>query len=136
MAATDARSSSRTRLDLADIVLIAVGVPQILLGVLALVAPGAFYENVGPFPPENTHFIKDIGSWQVALGAAALYAVRRPAWRTPMLGLLALQFILHTISHVVDVGEADPDSYGPLTLGTTALGAVVCTAAFLRERRR
>jgi hypothetical protein len=75
--------SSRRRLDAADLMLLSVGVAQLLPGLLAFLAPGAFYDAIGPYPPENDHYIKDVGTWQIALGVAALGAVaaRRGACR-------------------------------------------------------
>ena len=124
------------RADLVTTVLLIVGVTQLAVGLLAFLAPGAFYDLVAGYPPENDHFIRDIGTWNVALGAIALYGARRPEWRTPLLGFLALQYLFHSISHVVDVDEADPDWHGPFGLVTQAFGAVVLTALFLRERAR
>ena len=39
----------------------------------------------------------DLGSWQIALGAIAVYGARRPDWRVPLLGLVGLQYLLHAI---------------------------------------
>ena len=122
--------------DLVTVVLTIVGVTQVAIGLLAFLAPGAFYDLVAGYPPENHHFLMDIGSWNVALGAIALYGARRAEWRTPLLGLIGLQYVLHTIAHIVDVGDADPSWQGPFALVTQGLGAVVLLALFLRERGR
>ncbi len=122
--------------DLVTAVLLVVGATQVATGVFAFLAPGGFYDAVASYAPENRHFIKDLGSWQVALGAIALYGARRADWRVPLLGLLALQFILHTLSHVIDAGDADTGWHDPFALVTQGLGAVVLTALFLRERGR
>jgi hypothetical protein len=122
--------------DLVAVVLIVVGVTQLATAVIAFLAPGAFYDLVAGYPPENHHFIRDLGSWQLGLGAAALVAARRPAWQVPMLGILALQFGLHTISHVIDVADSDPSWHGPFGLVTQALGTVVLAGLFVRERGR
>jgi hypothetical protein len=118
------------------LVLRIVGVTQVATGVVAFVAPGAFYDAVAGFPPENHHFLMDIGSWNVALGAIALYGAGRPDWHVPLLGFLALQYVLHLISHIIDVGDADPSWQGPFGVATQALGAIVLTGLFLRERAR
>lgn len=130
---TDTR---RTGNDLVDVVLLVVAAQQILLGLFALIAPGAFYDTIAPYPPDNDHFLKDVGSWQVALGAAALYAVRRPAWRAPMLAVLALQYGLHAISHAIDVGQSDPEWQGPVALGLLIAATLALAGLFLRERGR
>ena len=124
------------RLDLTGAVLVAVGLGQVLPGLLAFLAPGAFYELLGPYPPENAHFVKDLGSWQIALGLAALAAAAKPAWRRTMLAILALQYVLHTISHVIDADVAEPRAAGTFALVSQLLGAVVLTALLVKERRR
>ena len=116
------------------LVLMIVGVTQLATGVLAFVAPGAFYDLAAGYPPENDHFLKDVGSWNVALGAIALYGARRPDWHVPLLGFLALQYVLHTISHVIDVNQSDPDWHGIFGVVTQSFGALVLAALFLRER--
>ena len=124
------------RTDLVGAVLLVVGVTQVATGVLAFLAPGAFYDLAAGYPPENHHFLMDLGSWNTALGAIALYGARRAEWRTPLLGFLALQYVLHTVAHVVDVDESDPAWQGPFAVVTQGLGAVVLTALFVRERGR
>jgi hypothetical protein len=134
--ATPAAPAQRTKPDLVDTALLVVGTTQVVLGALAFLAPGVFYDLIASYPPDNAHFLKDIGSWQFALGAAALYAARRPAWRVPMLGILAIQYTLHTISHLIDLDVADPAWQGTFALVTQGIGAVVLVALFLRERAR
>ena len=124
------------RSDVVTVVLVLVGVTQLVAGVVAFVAPGAFYDAIAGYPPENEHFLMDLGSWQVALGAIALYGARRPAWRVPLLGLLALQYALHTVPHVLHVDDAEESWQGTFALVAQGLGAVVLTALFLRERAR
>ena len=133
MATTDARRGP-AGLDVVTITLVVVGLAQLLPGLLAFLAPGAFYDVLAGFPPRNDHFLRDVGSWQIALGAIALFGARRPAWRQPLLALLALQYLLHGISHLVDVGDSDPAWQGPFALAVQVLGFVVLTALFLRER--
>ena len=115
-------------------VLVIAGLGQLLPGLLAFVAPGAFYDALAGYPPENHHFIVDLGSWQIALGVAALYAASRPDWHVPMLGILALQYGLHAVSHVIDVNDAEPSWQGPFALVVEAVGVVVLGGLFLRER--
>ena len=47
-------------------VLIVSGITQLVVGVWSFVSPGSFYDVVATYPPENDHFLKDIGSWNVA----------------------------------------------------------------------
>ncbi len=131
-----ARPRAGTRVDLATAVILVAGATQVASGVLAFLAPGAFYDLVASYPPENRHFIKDLGSWQIGLGGLALYGARRADWRVPLLGLLALQYVLHTVSHVIDAGDAAKGWHDTFALITQGLGAVILTALFLRERDR
>ena len=69
-------------------------------------APGAFYDTLGKFPPENHHYIKDVSTFYIALGIAYYVAVRYRSWRTPVLAFSAIEYALHAINHLVDVNEA------------------------------
>lgn len=129
------RAAAGTRTDLVAVVLLLIAASQLLPGILALVAPGAFYDAFAAFPPANSHFIRDLGSWQVALGLVALLAWRRPALRGPVLAILAIQYGLHLVSHVIDVDASDPEWHGPFGVAAEALGAVVLTALAVRESR-
>ena len=135
MTAHPTLAPTRARADLTTTILYVVAAAQLLPGVFALVAPGAFYDVIGPYPPENAHFIKDLGSWQIALGVAALLGARRADWRVPMLAVLALQYGLHTVSHAIDAGGTDPSWNGPATLVLQALATLVLLALLLKERR-
>jgi hypothetical protein len=138
MGATDAHPHAQARTtpsDLVGVVLLVAAAAQLLPGIVAAVAPGAFYDAIASYPPENDHFIRDLGSWQIALGALALLAARRPGLRAPVLLVLALQYALHAISHIVDVGDTDPAWQGPAALVLQLLGAAVLTVLAFRESR-
>ena len=89
---------------------------QLLTGALLWLTPGFFYEEVGPFGPRNDHYMGDLATWYLALGALVLVAVRRREWRVPVLALALLQNLLHAFNHLLDLGEADPAWLGPATL--------------------
>ena len=125
-----------TRTDLVTAVILVVGVTQLATGALALIAPGAFYDLFAGYPPENEHFVMDLGSWQIALGAIALYGARRADWSLTLLGFLAVQYVLHTIPHVLHAGDSDPGWHGAYGMATQAFRPVVLIALFLRERAR
>ena len=127
---------ARTRADVVTVVLFVVGVQQLATGVLAFVAPGTFYDVLAGFPPQNDHFVMDLGSWMIALGAIALYGARRESWRAPLLGLLALQYGLHTVPHVLHVDDAQETWQGWFALVALAAGALLLAGLFLRERAR
>jgi len=97
-------------------ILAAFAALQLLTGALLWLAPGFFYEQVGPFGPRNDHYMGDLATWYLALGALALVAVRRREWRGPVLALALGQNVLHAMNHLLDVGDADPAWLGPATL--------------------
>ena len=67
----------------------------------------------------------DVATWYLALGGALLVAVRRESWRVPVLALALGQYVLHSVNHLVDVGEADPSWLGPADFVSLTLGAVL-----------
>jgi hypothetical protein len=107
--------------------LIAFGVGQLLLGLLLWLTPGFFYDEIGPYPPRNDHYMADLATFYLALGAVALVAVRRERWRVPVLTLALIQYALHSLNHLIDIGDSDPSWLGPanfvsLVLTTALLG--------------
>jgi hypothetical protein len=105
------------------VLLVVFGVSQLALGLLMVVAPGTFFEEIGPYGTRNDHYLGDLASFYLALGAVALVASRRPAWRVPVLACATLQYALHSLNHVIDVGEADPRWLGPANLVSLVLTA-------------
>ena len=116
-------------------VLIVSGVTQLVVGVWTFVSPGSFYDVVATYPPQNDHFLKDIGSWNVALGLAALIAARTPAWQRGMLGVLAVLYTLHAISHAIDVDLGEPQSASVATLVSQIVAALIFAALYVRQER-
>jgi hypothetical protein len=96
------------------------------LAALMVFTPHVFFTNVGPFGVQNDHYLRDTATFNAAFGAALLVAYWRVEWRTPVLCCVALQFALHSINHLVDIGAAHPYWLGPadfisLALATGAL---------------
>jgi hypothetical protein len=107
---------------------------QALLGAGLWLTPGFFHDEIGPYGARNDHYMGDLATWYLALGAAAFVAVRRTGWRVPVLALAFVQSALHSINHLIDVGEADPGWIGPanlvsLLLATLLLGWMLRTEA-------
>jgi hypothetical protein len=115
--------------------LIAFAAVQIVLGALLWLTPGFFHEQIGPYGPRNDHYMGDLATWYLALGAAAFIAVRRTSWRVPVLAIALIQAALHTFNHVIDIGEADPSWLGPVNAILLAL-TVVLLAWMLRHEGR
>jgi hypothetical protein len=107
---------------------------QLVLGLLLWLAPGFFHAEIGPYGVRNDHYMGDLASWYLALGAAALVAIRRESWRLPVLALGFVQYALHSLNHLIDVGESDPSWLGPANLVSLLLTSVLL-AWMLRSER-
>jgi hypothetical protein len=108
---------------------------QVLIGALLWLAPGFFHDEIGPYGSRNDHYMGDLATWYLALGAAAFVAVRRTAWRVPVLVVLLLQNALHSVNHLIDVGESDPSWIGPANLASLVL-ATALLGWMLRSEQR
>lgn len=94
-------------------------------GLWMLFAPASFFDTIGRYGLENTHYVGDLGAIVLAYGIALLIAVGRPGWRAPLLGLGALWYAFHSLNHLLDVGEARSDERGWADTILLALGAVL-----------
>ena len=115
---------------------------QLVLGAFLAIAPGTFVDKVAPYGSgAEDHFLRDIATFYLAIGAALLMAIGRPSWRVPVLFLVAAQYALHTLNHLIDVGGSDPGWLGPfnfvsLLLLTVITGWVLAGAARTTVRPR
>ena len=113
---------------------------QLFLGAFLVIAPGTFVDKLAPYGSgADHHFLRDLGTFYLAMGAALALAVRRRSWRRPVLFLVTLQYALHTINHLIDIGNTDPGWLGPfnffsLLLLTLLTGWVLAGAARLAQR--
>jgi hypothetical protein len=107
------------------ILLIAFALGQLLLGLLLWLFPGFFYDEIGPYPPRNDHYMADLATFYIALGAAVLVAVRRPSWRLPVLAVALVQYALHSVNHLIDIGKSDPSWLGPANFVSLLLTALL-----------
>jgi hypothetical protein len=106
--------------------LIAFAVYHFAVAALMVFAPHVFFTDIGPFGAQNDHYLRDAATYNLAFGVALGIAYRRPSWRTPVLCCVALQFALHSLNHLADIGDAHPHWLGPadfisLALATLAL---------------
>lgn len=106
-----------------------------LTGLYAAVDPQGFYENIGPFAPYNEHFIRDGAAMQGTLGIAMAIAIWRRSWRVGVLGYGVLHFAFHAVNHLVDIGDADPESVGVFDFVGLALGALTLGWLLVRAMR-
>ena len=98
------------------LLLVLFGAGQVVLGLLLWVTPGFFFDEIGPYCVRNDHYLGDLATWYLALGAATLVAVRRVSWRVPVLALAFIQYALHSFNHLIDVNHAHPKWLGPANL--------------------
>jgi hypothetical protein len=116
------------------IILVVFGVTQIATGLLLWITPGFFYEEIGPFGPRNDHYMGDLATFYLALGAVGLASVRQVSWRVPVLAFALVAYALHSLNHLIDVGEADPSWVGPADLALISLSTVLLGWMLSRER--
>ncbi len=93
-------------------VLYFVAAYHVVLGAMQLLAPGTFFDQIGSYGIENSHYIGDVGAFTLAFGIAVGIAAARPEWRAPILWLGALWYGLHAINHAFDTGEAKSEGRG------------------------
>lgn len=85
-----------------------LAVYHLALALLMAAAPHAFFADIGPFGLRNDHYIRDLATYNAALGAGLAVAALRPAWRVPLLAVVLVQFALHSVNHLLDIDAADP----------------------------
>ena len=105
-------------------ILVFLAAYHVLQGLLALLAPGTFFDEIGLYGVENPHYIGDVGAFVIAYGFAIALAVTRPSWRAPLLWLGAFWYGFHAINHAFDTGEARSDARGWADTILIAFGAV------------
>lgn len=64
---------------------------QATIGLLQVLAPGWFYEQLANFGPRADHMMCDVATYYVASAVALALAAGRPSWRVPVLLLWCLR---------------------------------------------
>ena len=103
---------------------LALAAVQLVQGLLLVLVPGAFYDAVANFGPENHHDLRDMAALYLASGIVLVLAASRPSWRAPALAIVGLQFALHALNHVLDAGDSSPGWIGPFDAVGLAVGAL------------
>lgn len=116
------------------VALTVIAVYLIGLSLLMVVSPGTFYAHVGPFGARSDHDIRDAATFQFVFGLAAIAAAQRREWRVFVLAGLALQFGLHSINHLVDIGNAHPGWIGPVDFAGLAATTVLLVWMLVVQR--
>ena len=109
------------------------GAVQVVLGLLLWLTPGFFYDEIGPYPPRNDHYMADVATFYLALGAVALASVSRERWRVPVLTLALVQYGLHSLNHLIDIGDSHPGWLGPANFVSLLLTALLLGWMLRRE---
>ncbi len=116
------------------ILLIVFAVIQLVTGLLLWLTPGFFHEEIGPFGPRNDHYMGDLATFYLALGAVGLASLSRVSWRVPVLAFAVVAYALHSLNHLIDVGEAEPSWLGPADLALISLSTLLLAWMLTRER--
>jgi hypothetical protein len=104
--------------------LIAFAAYHFAIAALMVLVPHVFFTDIGPFGVQNDHYLRDTATYNAAFGVALVIAYRRVEWRTPILCCVALQFVLHAINHLADIGAAHPYWLGPADFISLALASL------------
>lgn len=106
-------------------VLIIYGVYSTAVGLWMLVAPDLFFETVGGFGAKNPHYILDLAGFELPLGLLYFAAVRWSSWRVPTLVFATLHYVLHSVSHLIDIDNASTPWLGVVEFVAIATGTLV-----------
>lgn len=94
------------------VVLAVIALWHVVTGGMALVAPDTFFDQIGHYGVENSHYVGDVGAFMLAFGVAVGISIWRASWRAPVLWLGALWYGFHAINHAFDTGEAKSEGRG------------------------
>jgi hypothetical protein len=112
----------------------AFGAVELALAIWMAVAPRSFFTSIGPFSGYNPHYIRDVATFEAALGFGLLVSVWQRSWRVPALGITLVQFALHSVNHLVDIGASHPAWAGYFDF--FALAGATLQLALLRAAAR
>jgi peptidoglycan/LPS O-acetylase OafA/YrhL len=77
-----------------------VGLSDLFVGVILMVAPRWFYDHFGTFPPYSRHFLGDTGAFILAIGVALVVAGTNPAKYRSLVTIGAIASVLHLLNHL------------------------------------
>jgi hypothetical protein len=105
--------------------LLAFALYHFAIAALMVLSPHTFFTGVGPFGVQNDHYLRDTATFNAAFGVALAIAYKRVRWRAPILCCVAVQFALHAVNHLADIGAAHPYWLGPADFISLALATAV-----------
>lgn len=97
---------------------------HLVLALWMAASPHSFFKQLGPFETFNSHYIRDLATYNAAIGVTLAVAIKRRSWRVPLLALLTVQFALHSVNHIVDINKAHPAWTGYMD-AVTLVGATL-----------
>lgn len=117
--------------------LLLLGIPNVIAGAWAVIAPENWYDNfpgwaprlVAALPPYNEHLATDAGAGLLASGVLACYAATRPTQTavvvTAMIGYLtfATPHALFHLANPADAMSASEDAVNVITLWLAVVAA-------------
>src|SRR4051794_28374047 len=106
-------------------VLAIYGVYSTVVGLVMMIAPDFFFATFGGFGIFNGHYIFDMAGFELPLGLLCLAAIRWPGWRVPTLAFGTAHYVLHAVSHLIDVDNATLAWVGIFDFAAIAIGTVV-----------
>jgi hypothetical protein len=115
--------------------LLALAGVQLVTGLALALTPHAFYRAIADFGPRNEHDLRDMAAFYLASAVVLAVAAGRASWRAPALALVGLQFALHALNHLADVGDADPSWVGPFDLASLLIGALLVASLYRAAAR-
>ena len=121
------------------VVVAALAVFHVPEGLWMEFSPDTFFDVIGQYGLENTHYVGDVGAFVLGYGIALMIAVARPSWRTPLLAVGALWYAFHALNHLLDIDEARSEGRGIadtvlLALGSAALAWLAAVSNRLERR--
>lgn len=139
----------RTAEQFARVVAVGVGAVFAGAGAWAFVDPSSFFTDAAAFEPYNAHFIRDIGAFQLGLGAVLLVSVWvRDALLAALAGV-AVGAVAHLVAHLIDRHAGGDPAFDIPMFGLLAVllvaGAIArarsvcqdgCCAGCLTRRRK
>jgi hypothetical protein len=111
-------------------VLVIYGIYSTVVGLAMLLAPAFFFDTFGGFGVFNSHYMFDLAGFELPLGLLYLAAIRWPSWRVPTLAFATAHYVLHAISHLIDIGDATPAWVGVFDFVAIVVGLLVHAIAW------
>jgi hypothetical protein len=121
---------TRSKATVVVAVLLIYGLYSTLLGLVMIFVPGFFFGTVGGFGPRNGHYIFDLAAFELPLGLLYLAAIRWPGWRAPTLAFATIHYVLHAISHLIDIDNANRPWVGTFDFLVIAIGIAIHALAW------